>query len=356
MTKSNIAGKAQTVLGLIDGPDLGITLPHEHLFIDCRFRVAESESHEGKKLAHQKITLENLWFSRYHRFSCEDNVVFDDEATAISEAMHFKTAGGGTIVDVTSNNIGRNPAALARVSEATGLNIIMGTGYYYALSFTPEMKMSSRSEQDIADEYIRDIVDGASGTGIKAGIIGEIGMSWPIAEEERKTLRAAGMAQMETGAAVNVHPGIHRDAPFECIKVLEEVGADLNRVVISHVERTFPITDRTSRARLAEKGCYLEIDLFGTDGVQFDPRMFPYDIPNDATRLNIVMELIEDGFLNQILISQDVCFKILFRSYGGGGYSHIVDYVVPRMPARGMSQEQINTILVGNPRRINTFV
>jgi phosphotriesterase-related protein len=84
--------------------------------------------------------------------------------------------------------------------------------------------------------------------------------------------------------------------------------------------------------------------------------MFPYDIPNDATRLNIVTELIEDGFLDQILISQDVCFKVLLRSYGGGGYSHIVDYVVPRMLARGMSQEQINTILVENPRRINAFV
>jgi phosphotriesterase-related protein len=232
----------------------------------------------------------------------------------------------------------------------------MGTGYYIGPSFTPEMKMSSRSEQDIADEYIKDVMDGVGNTGIKAGIIGEIGMSWPIAPEERKALRAAGMAQPETSAAINVHPGIYRDAPFECIKILEETDADLNRVVVSHVERSFPITDRASRARLAEKGCYLEIDLFGTDGVRFNPRMFPYDIPNDATRLNIVTELIEDGFLNQILISQDVCFKVQFRSYGGGGYSHILDYVVPRMPARGMNQEQIDTILIENPRRINTFV
>lgn len=356
MTKSNIAGKAQTVLGLIDGGQLGITLPHEHLFIDLRFRMVEPTDPGETKLAHQKINLENLWYSRYNRFSNADNMVFDDEEMAICEAMYFKDAGGSTIVDVTSNNIGRNPAALANVSKATGLNIVMGTGYYIGASFTPEMKVDSKTESDIAGEFIRDIEAGVGGTGIKAGIIGEIGMSWPIMEGERKALRAAGIAQQEIGAAINVHPGIYADAPFACIKILEEVGADLNRVVVSHVERSFPIFDRAARTRLADKGCYLEIDLFGTDGISFDYRMFPYDVPNDTIRINIIRELIEDGFLNQILISQDVCFKVMFRNYGGGGYSHIIKFIVPRMRAKGMSEEQINTIMIENPRRINTFV
>ncbi|MFQ5997190.1 MAG: phosphotriesterase [Dehalococcoidales bacterium] len=354
MMQSSISGKAQTVTGLIDGSELGITLPHEHLFIDMRFRMPEPADSEEAKLAHQKITMENLWFARYNRFSVEDNLLFDDEAMAISEAMYFKKAGGSTIVDVTSNNIGRQPESLVRVSRATGLNIIMGTGYYIAPSYTPEMV--SKTEEEIADEFIREVTTGVGNTGIKAGIIGEIGMSWPIAAEERKALRAAGIAQQETSAAVNVHPGIYGDAPFECVKILEEVGADLSRVVISHVERSLPIGARSTRAKLAEKGCYLEIDLFGTDVVRFHPDMFPYDVPNDAIRVNEVMELIADGFLDQVLISQDVCFKVLLRKYGGGGYSHILKFVLPRMRSKGMTEEQINTILVENPRRINTFV
>lgn len=356
MAKQDISGKAQTVVRLIEGSELGITLPHEHLFIDCRFRLSEPTDPEEMKLAHQKINIGNLWYARYNRFSSEDNLVFDNEEMAISEAMYFKEAGGSTIVDVTSNNIGRKPTSLVKVSKATGLNIIMGTGYYIAPSYTPEMKMDSRTETDIADEFIREITVGVGDTGIKAGIIGEIGMSWPIEAGEKKALRAAGIAQQETGAAINVHPGIYKDAPFECVKILEEVGADLNRVVVSHIERSLPISARSARAKLAEKGCYLEIDLFGTDGVRFHHQVFPYDVPNDATRINEVMELIEDGFLDRVLISQDVCFKVLLRKYGGGGYSHILKYVVPRMRAKGMTREQIDTILVENPRRINTFV
>ncbi len=356
MTEPENKGKAQTVIGLIEGTELGVTLPHEHLFIDCRFRIMEPIDPEERKLVHQKITMENLWFAKYNRFSSADNLVFDDEEMVTHEAAYFKEAGGRTIVDVTSNNIGRRPKSLVEVSQATGINVIMGTGYYIAPSFTPEMGMDSRTEEDIADEFIRDIRVGVGDTGIKAGIIGEIGMSWPIAKEERKVLRAAGMAQQETGAALNVHPGINEGAPLECVKILEEVGTDLNRVVISHIERTFPIPARASRAKLADKGCYLEIDLFGADGLRFHEEMFPYDVPNDAIRINEVMELIEDGFLEQVLISQDVCFKALLRKYGGGGYSHILKFVVPRMRVKGMAEGQINAILVENTKRLCTFV
>jgi phosphotriesterase-related protein len=299
-------------------------------------------------------TVAGLWYVRYNRFSNEDNLVFDDEELAISEAMYFRKTGGSTIVDVTSNNIGRQPESLVKVSRATELNIIMGTGYYIAPSYTPEMK--SKTEEDIADEFIREIAVGVGDTGIKAGIIGEIGMSWPIEALEKKALRAAGMAQQETGATINVHPGTNEEAPFECVKILEEAGADLSRVVVSHVERSLPISARSARARLAEKGCYLEFDLFGTDVVRFHSEMFPYDVPNDAIRINEVMELIADGFLNQVLVSQDICYKVLLRKYGGGGYSHILKFVVPVMRAKGMIEEEINTILVENPRRINTFV
>jgi len=355
MAKQDVRGKAQTVLGLIDGSELGITLPHEHLFIDISIVFTEPIDPEEKKLAHQKITMENLSYVRYHRFSSEDNAVLGNEGMATREVVYFKKAGGKTIVDLTCINIGRNPAGLVNVAKATGLNIIMGTSYYTAQSYAPEMKIDSRTEEDIAGEFIRDITAGVGDTGIKAGIIGEIGCSWPLEEGERKVLRAAGMAQQETGTAINIHPGACKEAPFEYIKVLEGAGADPSRVVISHMTRTFPISARDDRAKLAEKGCYLEYDMFGRDGTYPTP-IGPYDDANDTIRINEIMELIEDGFLDRILISQDVCFKIQLRAYGGGGYSLILKIIVPRMLEKGMTEEQIHTILVDNPKRISTFV
>ena len=141
MKKEDMRGKAQTVRGLIDGDKLGFTLPHEHLFIDLRCYWVEPTNLEDKELAYQKITLENLHWARCHRRNCQDALSFNDEGVAISEAMQFKKAGGNTIVDMSCNNIGRNPRGLVNVSNATGLNIIMGTSYYVGESYTPEMKM-----------------------------------------------------------------------------------------------------------------------------------------------------------------------------------------------------------------------
>ena len=358
MAKSDVRGKTQTVLGLIDGSELGITLPHEHFFIDSRCYMAEPTDPEEKKLAHQKITLENLWYARSHNLTSEDNLLLDDEALAIREVMYFKEAGGSTIVDLTCISNGRNPTRLVKVAKATGLNVIMGTAYYVARSYTAEIHVDSRTEEDIAEEFIRDITVGVGDTGIKAGIIGEIGISIPMREGERKVLRAAGIAQHETGAAINIHPGGCQDSPFECIEILEEVGADLSRVAFSHMGRTFPISARGARDRLAGKGCYLEYDGFGFD-VTYPTQtaeMCPYDRPNDAIRLTIIQELIEDGFLEQVLVSQDVAWKVILRAYGGGGYSHILKNIIPQMQAKEMTEEQINTILVENPQRILTYV
>jgi len=351
-----LEGKAQTVLGLVDSSELGITLPHEHLFVDLTSGLIEPTDPIEKELVHQKVTFENLWFARHYKMSNEDNMLLEDEELAIREALHFKEAGGKTIVDVSCINIGRNPQGLVNVAKATGLNIVMGTSYYTARSFTPQMKMEIRTDEDIAKEFIREITVGVGNTGIKAGLIGEIGMTWPMPMEERKVLRAAGMAQQETGATIYIHPGCHVDAPFEYVKVLEEVGTDLSRVVFGHMHRTFPMRDRNSRVKLAEKGSYLAFDALGFEGIYPSPAPpeCPYDVPNDAMQITEIMEHIEDGLLNHILISQDVCYKVCLRAYGGGGYSHILKIIVPKMRRKGMTEEQINTILVENPRRILT--
>ena len=356
MKSTERTGKVQTVLGPIDGDELGFTLTHEHILCDFSFRVdfALPSDPEEKELPYQPVRLENLGWIRSHRFSNVDNLRLDNEETATYEIRCFKKAGGNTITEVTPNHIGRSPSGLARVAQATGVNIIMGTSYYIAESHRPEMKMNSKTEEGIAQEFIKDVTTGVDDTGIRAGIIGEIACTWPLQENERKALRGAALAQKETGAAISTHPGVNQDSPFGIVEVLKDAGADLSRVIMCHITSAFPISARGARRKLAEMGCYLEYDLFGTDGHL--PKFSPYDVATDSMRISQIIELIEDGYLNQILISQDVFYKISLSRYGGFGYDYILKTIIPMMRSKGMTDEQIHTITVENPKRLLTFV
>ncbi len=354
MAISEIAGKVQTVLGVIEGEDLGATLIHEHLFIDGKCLFTEPEGASERALAYEPVDWHNLSWLRYHPYENLDNMRLLDEQEAIDEAMLFKKAGGGTIVDVTITGIGRDPKGIARVSRATGLNVVMGSGYYTANSLGVEM--AAKTEEEISAEIISDITVGVGGTGIRAGLIGEIGCSWPLHDYERKTLKAAAVAQQKTGACLSVHPGRNRKAPFDVVDILEQAGADLSRVIICHIDAR--IRDHEGRTQMLQKGCVLEYDLWGWEG------HFPsywtadgyMDLPNDTQRIHEIRRHIEEGYLNQIVMSHDICAKTRRARYGGWGYAHILNYVVPMMRQRGITQEQIDAIIMANPRRLLTFV
>lgn len=354
MAIGELAGKAQTVLGLIEGDSLGITLPHEHLLLNGRTIFTEPSGASEKGLAYQPVDWGNLSWLRYHPYENLDNVRLLDEQEAIEEAMLFKKGGGSTIVDLTVVGIGRDPRALARISRTTGLNVVMGAGYYVKSSLGSEI--SAKTEEEICHEIVRDIAVGVGDTGVRAGIIGEIGCSWPLHDDERRVIRAAAHAQQRTGASINIHPGRNREAPFEIIEILGEAGADLNRVVMSHIDAR--IRDHSERSRLARTGCCLEYDLWGWEG------HFPcywtaddfLDLPNDTQRIYEILQLAEEGYLNQILISHDICAKSKRVRYGGWGYCHISNYVVPMMHKRGVAPEMIDTLMVENPRRLLCFV
>lgn len=349
--ESKKRGKAQTVLGLLDGNKLGFTLPHEHLSCDIRaiFMVPSDPSEREK--AYQPVTPENLGWVRSHRFSNLDNLHIDDEETAVYEAICLKEAGANTITDVTPINIGRNPSGLVHIAQASGINVIMGTSYYTEQSYHPQMHLDSRTEDNIADEFIRDITTGVNG--ICAGIIGEIGCSWPLTKNEQKVLRAAAMAQQETGAAISIHVGPNVGSPFGIAGVLKDAGADLSRVIMGHITRAIPITAGGTRRKLAETGCYLEYDMFGQEEAL--PKLTPYHMATDIMRINQIIKLITEGCLNQILISHDVCQKIYLSRYGGSGYTYILKTIIPIMRSKGISEEQIYTITVENPKRVLTF-
>jgi len=296
--------------------------------------------------------MENLWWIAYHPASNRDNLVLLDEKIAIKEASCFKHAGGDTIVELSTRHIGRDPLALARVSRATGLNIIMGSGYY--TDATHPADMNRKTEEDICEEIVREVMVGVENTGIRTGIIGEIGCSWPLTVSERRVLRAAAKAQQRTGAPLSIHPGRNPNPDasgcLEIIAILSKGGADISRTAICHIERT--LVKHEERCKLAEMGCYLEYDVFGWEGYHQMPTV---DLPNDNYRVNQIRQLIDQGYLNQILISQDICWKHRLRSYGGHGYDHILRNVVPLMRVKGITEEQIHTLLVENPKRFLQF-
>jgi len=350
-----LAGKIQTVLGTIEPENLGITLCHEHICIDGTAWFLEPTEASEKDLAYQPVSLENLWWIRYHWFQNLDDIRHLTEDEAISELTHFRRAGGNTVVDMTNNGIGRDPMSLARISQATDLNIVMGSGYYLAKSMSPLFE--SQTEEEITEEIVRDITIGVGNTGIKAGVIGEIACSSELDPREIKSLRAAVKAQTITGANLHIHPD---PTIFRTLEIIENAGADPTRTTIAHVD-VRRLVSYENRLQLLKRGYTLEYDCFGREG--YYPLYLKtsrqssevIDMPNDHQRINEVIEMIDAGFINQILISQDIWNKHQCRKYGGFGYDHILRNTVPVMRDKGLNEEQINTILVENPKLVLAF-
>ncbi len=350
MSSSDIAGKAMTVLGPVEPAALGKTLTHEHLLLDFKVVFREPDPPEDAPLAREPVTLSNLGWVRFNWVSSLDNLTLDDEPLAIREANHFKAAGGGTIVDVTSIGINRSPAALQRIATATGLNIVMGAGFYIEAAHPPEFGKMSLDE--VTSMIVEDIEAGADGTGIRSGIIGELGCSWPWTEAEKKSVAAGVAAQRQTGAPLLIHPGRNDRAPLEILEFIQSEGGDMSRTIMGHIERT--IFDPVILGETAATGAYLEYDLFGHDSPYY-PLAPESHMPGDHERMDQIGRLISGGYLDRIVLAHDVCSKHRLREYGGHGYDHLLSRVVPWMMARGFEDRSIQTMLVDNPARILAF-
>ena len=352
MSRQKPSGNVQTVLGTIDAGELGITLTHEHLLCDASFMFVEPEMASQKTLAYAPISIENLEWIKRNQNRCLDNLRLLNEELAIAELHRYKKEGGGTVVDMGNIGLGRDPAGLTRISQATGVNIIMGAGYYVGSNHPPEL--ASKTEDDITDEIVHDITVGVGDTGIKAGVLGEIGCSYPLKDTEVKVLGAVARAQEITGAPVNVHPGQSQTSPIEIIDLLRDNGGNIDRTVMSHVGNRHG-NDVDLTLELAETGCFIEYDSFGN-------AQNPIKLPNkimyglsDWERIGCIRHLIDQGYLHQILISHDVFNKTDLRHYGGFGYDHVLTTVVPLMRMKGITDEQIQVILVKNPWHMLQF-
>ncbi len=344
-----MSGLVQTVLGPVPPGELGPTTTHEHLLIDfrCMFNPPEEASERFKAFA--PVTMRNLGWVRYNPFRNLDNLEVLDEELAVFETLQFKAQGGSAIVDATTFGIGRDPRALARISRLTGVNIVMGAGYY--VDAVHPADMDNRTESELGEEMTAQLTTGVDDTGIRAGIIGELGCSWPLTDNERKVLAGGAMAQQATGAAILIHPGRNIRSPFEIIDTLAESGADTSRVIMGHLDRTVLETD--ALLELAERGTYLEYDLFGWETSYYP--LGDIDIPSDAQRIGFIKLLVDAGCADRIVLAHDVFAKSRLTKYGGHGMGHILENIVPRMIEAGISQEDVHKMIVENPARVLPF-
>jgi len=339
-------GCVQTVKGLIAPEELGPTLMHEHLLLD----VAPPRMRKARSAEGPSVQACDCFKLNWGQLAHSDNYRLDQREVMSEELREMRAAGGRSLVELTVGGLEPDPAGLLELAERSGVNIIMGCGHY--VEEYQSADLADRTPEEFAREMIEHITHGAWGTPIRAGIIGEIGCQAPWTEREQRVMRGALMAQAETGAAVNAHPGRSDTQPFELAAFARAAGAPMERFIISHVERTLFSPD--DLLRLADTGCVLEFDLFG-----FESNYIPepaIDLPNDARRTRLIRGLIDRGRILQVVISHDICTKNRLCRYGGHGYQHIFANVIPMMLQRNFTQSEIDQILVHNPARLLTFV
>ncbi len=350
MVASPLAGKAQTVLGPVPADELGITLPHEHLLIDFRFMYREPEGASGRGRGLEPVSLRNHYEVLYDWTRNLDNLQLLDEPTAVEEALLYRWEGGRTLVDPTNVGLARDPLALQRIARATGLHVVMGAGYYVGPAHPADM--DRKSEDDVTREIVRDVTEGVGDTGVRAGLIGEIGCSWPWTPNERKSVRAAAEAARQTGGPLMIHPGRHPTAPEAHLEEVRRVGLDLRRVIMCHIDRT--VSESSRLKAIADTGCYLEYDLFGTEVSHYP--MSDFELPSDAERMRQILWLMEQGHARQVLMAHDIAIKVRLVRYGGHGWGHILRRIVPRLRKKGLGEKEIWTLIAENPSRAVTFV
>jgi phosphotriesterase-related protein len=341
--------RVTTVLGDVSPESLGLTLSHEHLLIDLRNQFVEAEGSEDSRGSKEPLTLENVPLAHADPYAIRDNMLLDDVKLATAEIGRFSELGGGTVVDCTSVGIGRDPERLKMIAEWSGLHIVAGSGYY--TQDTHPANMGERTVESIADEIVRDITEGIGETGIRAGIIGEIGTSHPIHPDEVKNLEASAQAHLQTGAAVYVHTFPWGREGIEAAKLLIERGVAPCKVVICHVDVDI---DQSYMCQLLDMGVFIEFDDFGKEfsTADGDAGFAGGRFATDSERIEALLGLVQQGYEHQLLITTDICIKCALHAFGGWGYDHILSTVAPSLLARGASEAQVDILLRANPREV----
>lgn len=309
---SALQGSVQTVTGLMDPGDLGITHSHEHVLWD------------------------------YFQMIRSYDVIFDDVNVAENEVRLYAEAGGGSLVDCTTTGLGPRPDALRRISEATGVNIILGCGWYREPVYTPEV--SERTSRELGEILVRHITEGFDGTEVRAGFIGEIGTErHHISPREERVFRAAAYASTMTGAPIWTHTTHFGELAQEQIDLLEECGVDPASIVVNHLGDR---EDTDHLVAIARRGVYVSIDNIGYVGEGY---------PSDEVRFRSIEALVEAGFEDRIVLGTDVGTRAALKAYGGRGFAWLIESFIPMMRGRGFSDQLIGKLTVHNVAHALTF-
>ncbi|MCA9771857.1 MAG: hypothetical protein KC466_05575 [Myxococcales bacterium] len=353
--------QVNTVLGPIDGAAMGGTMSHVHLTANILCWHMPPEDAARRALSESKLTLENVGVARRNALLIKDNLVHDDVALTIRETRDYRVAGGGTLINVDLPGLGRDVSKLKEIATDTGLHIVASTGWYVQASHPAEI--AEMGIEALADAMVREIEIGIGDTGVKAGNIGEIGLSGYPHEAfqpgEEKVLRAAARAQKATGLSMTIHPNaplaIHGETQpnhFDTyIKILEKEGADLSRVYMSHLG-LYEDVDVAIRILRAGVG-FVSYDHFGHEELVEDLLGPGRGFSPDKQEVRSVYELLDAGYADRVLIGSEVGFKTCYKRYGGWGYSHVYDNIIPWLTAIGASAEDLRKIMVDNPRRLH---
>jgi predicted metal-dependent phosphotriesterase family hydrolase len=314
----------QTVLGPVPSNELGFALPHEHL---------------GARLW-------DIPQAPAVARGATQGALYLDEDMLASEMLAFKELGGGAIVELTLPAIGRNPERYKRLSERVGVHIIMGCGWYREPFYPPEDLIDRRSVDQLATNLMTEIRDGAGDSGIRPGVIGEIGAnnSWVSAQEER-VHRAAARAHLATGLSITTHSSFS-NVGLAQLKIFQEEGVDARRVAIGHCD-SWPLLDYY--LELLDEGAYVQLDNFG----QWVVGAVGSEV-YESRVLRLIAELCHKGYSRQLLISHDAFNISQYSAYGGGGFCYIPQRVLPRLEGLGLSVAILEQLTVTNPARFLT--
>ena len=307
-----------TVLGPVDTSRLGFTLSHEHIMTGAagmRHTYPEFADYQG---------------------------VIEDAVVTLRGAYE---EGLRTMIDMSTFDIGRNIEMLAEVSRRSGINIIPTTGSHRSI---PRV-FASAAPDAIAALYVREIEEGIEDTGIKAGVIKSASDAGGVTEQEANVLRAVARAHNRTGAPVSTHTWAPDRIGEQQVRILEEEGVDLDRVYIGHSNDTFDVGYLLG---LLEKGVWLGLDRYPGGRVS--------GTPNWQQRTEIVKQLIDAGYGHKIMLGHDHSIprgqatpelREQRARYNPDGYLFITRRVLPYLQELGASDEDINRIMVDNPRR-----
>lgn len=333
-----------TVRGPVDPAELGITLAHEHLWMDSRPLLAIHGYRAGDATPwDRRVAAEARWNPGVH----PDNYRLTDVEASVEELGPFVAAGGRTIVELTPPTLGRDPARVREIAERAGVHVVQGAGQY--LEPVHEGWVADATEVAIAARLCSEAAEGIAGTGIRAGIFGEIGTSDPVRPGETKVLRAVAAAASETGLAISVHLHPWGHEGRATLDTLVAAGADPRRVVLGHVSTAI---DRPRELRaLLDRGTVLGFDLFGFDHSLLGPGRWP---PSDRDVATAIVKLLRAGYRDSIVLGQDVGVRTRLRRWGGWGYAHLLEHVVPLLRELGAGDGDVDAILIHTPARLLT--